>query len=297
MLATERRKRHDLYKRGFMKKFVVAALAAQVIAASSGAFAQTSDFPAAVISDVRGAVLDTETMETLKRKRGPKKGVKEELENLSLRVAAVRQEALRVGAQSGLAKRYEAITTYLDANENRLNVLYNFAPFVDGKILLPAVSKNQDTFTLDAEDGTATMVRTSYTISQEAQIISSPPTWRDYLYQEFEMPEESHSSVLPVGPKEIKVWEEGIVEGWKAGITMADEVFSDRLADLTKNIEERYRYQLLLNQGVVTAPVAGVDRRSITYDGRTINVGETVYSVEQPVNYTASPEWKPVWTR
>lgn len=280
-----------------MKKLVMAIAAAPLFMTSAAALAQTSDFPQAVITDVRGAILDTQALGDLKKLRGTKKAVKDELENLSLRVAAIRQEALRVGAQSGLAKRYEAITTYLDANDNRLNVVYNFAPFVDGKILLPAVAKNQDTFVLDSEDGTATVVRSSYTISEEAKIISNPPTWRDFLYQTFEEPEEPHSSVLPQNPKEVKVWEESVEEGWLAGITMADEVFSDRLADLTKSLEERYRYQLLLNQGVVTAPIAGVDRRSITYDGRTLNVGETVYSVEQPVNYTASPEWRPVWTR
>lgn len=254
-------------------------------------------FPVATANDIRGASTDTKLLVELKKMRSTRKMVKDELSNDSLRFTAVRQEGLRVGAQAGLSSRYEALTKYMAANESRMNVTFNFAPFIDGKMLMPAVSKMQDTFTLDESGEQATVVRNSYTISEEARIISNPPNWRDYLWQTFEPPKESHYSILPNTPSEVAVWQEAVDEGWRAGIIMADEIFSDRLAELTKAIEDRYRYQLLLNQKVVQAPVLGVDRRTITYNGRTLNVGETIYTVEQPVNYTASPSWRPVWTK
>lgn len=280
------------------KKLYAVTLAVTALAASiSAAHAQDDIFPTAVISDARGALTSTNELIKLKRKRSTKKAIKDELDNSGMRVSSVRQEGLRIGAQTGLSKRYTAIVKYLEANENRLNVLYNFAPFVDGKLLLPAVAKMQDTFALDESTGEATTIRNSYTISEEARIIANVPTWRDYLVQDFGMPEDPHYSILPSNDIEAAAWEEALDEGWLAGITMADEIFSDHVAQLTKTLEERYRYQLLLNQGVVSAPVLGVDRRSISYNGRTLNVGETIYSVEQPVNYTATPNWRPVWTR
>lgn len=280
----------------FMKNFVRAVALIAPFAAGNSA-ASASDMPVGVISDVRRAVIDERALGDLKRKRAAKKAIADEVVGTSLRTAAIRQEALRVGAQTGLSMRYQAIIGYLDQNESRLNVLFNFAPFVDGKLLMPAVSKMQDTFSVNEDSGSATIIRNSYTITEEARIISNAPTWRDYLYQVYDMPEESHYSVLPATPTEIAAWESSVEEGWKAGITMADEVFSDRLASLSKSLEDRYRYQLLLNQGVVTKPVVGVDARTITYNGRTLNVGETIYTVEQPANYTASPSWRPVWTK
>lgn len=278
------------------KSFCIAALVLPVLAISQPAAADDF-FPMATVNDIRGAATDTKLLVELKKKRSTRKMAKDELSNDNLRFTAVRQEALRVGAQAGLSSRYSALTEYMAFNESRMNVTYNFAPFIDGKMLMPAVSKMQDTFTLDESGSQATVVRNSYTISEEARIISNPPTWRDYLWQTYEPPEESHYSILPNSTAEVEAWQEAVEEGWRAGIIMADEIYSDRLAELTKAIEDRYRYQLLLNQKVVQAPVLGVDRRTITYNGRTLNVGETIYTVEQPVNYTASPSWRPIWSR
>lgn len=254
------------------------------------------DMPVADIQSVYVAQASSAYLNELKRMKGfGAEAMRDDTITSGLRLTAIRQEGLKVGGQGGLSVRYGEIVSYLDANESRLNVIFSFAPFVDGKLLLPAIASEQGRVKL--EGGNATVIKSSYTITDEAKIIASVPTWRDYLYQEYARPAKPHHSILPKTKAEQVAWERAVEEGWNGGLVMADEIFSDRLAALTKSVEDRYRYKTLLQQRVVAAPKVDVSTNAITYNGRSMNVGEVLYSVSTPVNYTASPTWRAVWSK
>lgn len=213
-----------------------------------------------------------------------------------LRFRSMRQEALRLGAQTGLAERYSMIMEYLGKNETRANVIFSFASFVNGgNLLVPAVHQAQNQFRLEGDS--AVVVSNSYTIAEEARIISSAPTWRDWLYQEYAKPEKPHHSLLPKTPNEIKVWEEATRQGYRAGVMQADDIYSDRLHELTRSVEGRYLYRLLEDKKMIQPSSLRVERNNITYNGRTMDIGEVIYSVESKANYISGDNWKPVWTR
>lgn len=215
-----------------------------------------------------------------------------------VRINAIRQEALRVGAQSGLAHRYSMITEYLDKQQSRLNVVFSFAGLVkDGRLLFPAIVESPNQFVMDSEKGEARVVRAAYTIESEARIISVVPTWRDYLWQRYEQPEMPHRSLLPRTDIEVAVWENTVKEGWAAGVSQGDRVYQDRLAALTKDVEGRHLYKTLEAQEVFSPAALRVEANRVTFNGRTMNVGEVIYSIDRPVNYTNAEGWKPIWTR
>jgi len=127
--------------------------------------------------------------------------------------------------------------------------------------------------------------------------VSSVPTWRDWLVQEYEAPEVPHSSLLPRTPSEIKVWEDAVREGWQAGVVQADGIYTDRLNDLTRSVEGRYLYRVLEQKKMIEPSLLKVERNKVTYNGRTMNIGEVIYSVQSRANYTSGENWKPVWSR
>ncbi|CAM5368396.1 hypothetical protein SSTU70S_05717 [Stutzerimonas stutzeri] len=215
-----------------------------------------------------------------------------------IRIKAIRQEALRLGAQTGLAHRYTMIMEYLDSVEPKLNVTFNFSGFVrDGRLLVPAVTEVTNQFKQDPESGEATVVRSAVTVEEEARIISVVPTWRDYLWQEYGYPEQPHASLLPRSPAEVKVWEDAVNEGWRAGVSQADLIYDDRLALLTKAVEGRHAYLMLENKKVFSPAALQITKNQITFNGRTVNVGEVIYTIDTPASYTSAQEWRPVWTR
>lgn len=228
-------------------------------------------------------------------------GVKKEIEGEGaggIRYKAIREEGQRLGAQTGLAYRYSMIMSYLEKVEPKLNVTFSFSGFVkDGRLLMPAVVEVPNQFVLDRESGEARVIRNAYTIEEEAKIISVVPTWRDYLWQRYSYPEKPHVSMLPRTEAEVKAWEDAIQTGWRAGVAQADEIYQDRLAMLTKAVEGRNLYKTLETQRMVEPAALQVVANQVTFNGRTMNVGEVIYAIGGQANYTAPKEWKPVWTR
>ncbi|MBA1280245.1 type IV secretory system conjugative DNA transfer family protein [Stutzerimonas stutzeri] len=215
-----------------------------------------------------------------------------------IRFKAIRQEGLRVGAQTGLAHRYGMIMEYMGGVEPKLNVIFSFNGFVkDGRLLMPAVVEVPNRFVRDEQSGEVRVIRNAYTIEEEARIVSVVPTWRDYLWQEYGYPEKPHKSLLPRTDVEVKAWEEAINEGWRAGVHQADTIYSDRLAQLTKAVEGRNLYKTLESKNMISPAALQTVANRVTFNGRTMNVGEIIYTINTPGNYTASESWRPVWTR
>lgn len=215
-----------------------------------------------------------------------------------IRFKAIRQEGLRVGAQTGLAHRYGMIMEYMSAVEPKLNVVFSFNGFVkDGRLLMPAVIEVPNRFDRDEQNGEVRVIRNAYTIEEEARIISVVPTWREYLWQEYGYPEKPHASLLPRTDAESKAWQEAITEGWRAGVSQADTIYNDRLAMLTKAVEGRNLYKTLESKKMISPAALQAVSNRVTFNGRTMNVGEIIYTINAPGNYTSSDSWRPVWTR
>ncbi|MEC4242098.1 type IV secretory system conjugative DNA transfer family protein [Pseudomonas sp. DSV-1] len=213
-----------------------------------------------------------------------------------LRTDALRQEGLRVGAQTALAYRYGMIMDYLEAVEPKLNVAFNFAQFVrDGHLLIPAITEVRDQYT--KENGLVHRVKAGYTVQEEAQVVSSVPTWRDYVYQRYEKPELPHEALFPRDDFETSEWKRSLLEGWNAGIYQADEMFKDRVNQLTKAVEGRHQYVTLESRAMFSPADLKVVNSQVTFQGRTMNVGEQIIGIGQLGNFTNSQTWAPIWTR
>lgn len=255
------------------------------------------DFPVANVS-IPAHLEAPAALVELKELRGGVEGAESEEGGTGLRFRAIRQEGLRVGAQTGLAHRYGMVMKYLGTVEPKINVIFSFNGFVkDGRLLMPAVVEVPNQFVKDEETSEVRVIRNAYTIEEEARIVSVVPTWRDYLWQEYTYPEKPHTSLLPRTPAESKAWQEAVTEGWRAGVQQADTIYSDRLAMLTKAVEGRNLYKTLESKQMVSPAALQVVSNRVTFNGRTMNVGEMIFTINNPSNYTASKNWRPVWTR
>lgn len=215
-----------------------------------------------------------------------------------IRIRAIRQEALRLGAQTGLAERYSMIMEFMDKTEHRLNVTFNFSGFVrDGRLLVPAIAETTSRLTANHDDGSLTHVSKTYTIEEEARLVTSIPTWRDYLFQVYQYPEKPHHSLLPRNKKEEEVWKSAVIEGWGAGVNQADMIYQDRMNRLTKAVEGRHLYRTLEAKNVISPAALQIQENKITFNGRSMNIGEVIYNVSNPSEFKASEGWEPVWTK
>ena len=162
-------------------------------------------------------------------------------------------------------------------------------------MLVPAIVKVENSYQMDG--GKATETKVSYTIGEEAKVVSTAPTWREYLWREYPYPEAPHRSLLPRTKAEVETWKKSLREGWKGGVYQADENFYDGMSRLTLAVEGRHLYTTLEQQGIFSPASLKIESSRVTFNGRTMNVGETIYSVGTPVQFQGSGEWRPMWTR
>ena len=215
----------------------------------------------------------------------------------NVRQAALDLQAISSGSSAGLKWRYDQIMdTLLEPNAKYLDRIFNFSRFMaDGKIYLPAVRVAQDDISFGDEK--QTLVRVSYTVSEKAILRSSAPTFRDYLYLDFTDSDDPHHVLLPKNKAEETVWKEKIKEGFLMGVEQANDMYKDQLAEMRSDYLDRQNYLNLVAKNMISQPSILVQKNGITFNGRTMNVGEVVYQMSGEAGYLEESNWRSAWEK
>lgn len=213
----------------------------------------------------------------------------------SIRLQAIQETALSVGARSGLAHRSNQLNAILLKDAKTLDRAFNFVPLMlEHNVAPPILVEGLDTMNL-ADDMSIRIADRSYTIMQQARFVTAAPNWRSYLWMGFDKPEAPDRSLLPRDRSEDKVWRCFIEIGWKKGIKQANIIYSENLNRLRRDYQGMLMYRRLLAQNMVSTPfVAKVDL-GITTENNSMRINDQVLRI------TALPQlqgngttWNPV---
>jgi defect-in-organelle-trafficking protein DotC len=214
----------------------------------------------------------------------------------SLRIQAIQDIALSLGAQSGLAWRSEEIDRNLEKHGTELDNVYNFhALLLPHSVLPPVLEEGRQTLNL-SDPNTIRLSDRSYTIISQARFVTQPPNWRDYLWQSFTKPETPNFTLLPQTKKEKAVWIEYVGRGWKQGITQSDTIYTLNLARLTRDMNGMIIYRKLLAQGMVSPPFVATTKLGVTgtSDGTGLRINDQILRITALPNLqTDTSGWQP----
>jgi len=214
-----------------------------------------------------------------------------------IRQQALRETALSIGAQGGLAKRSREINNILDSSEKQLSRVFNFAGLMLPNNVLPPVLEESDaSLTLTSPDALNLSDHT-YRIIKQARFVTAPPTWRDYLWLDYKKPPLPDTTLLPRNKQERDLWKKYVDIGFQQGLNQANNIYATSLASLKRDYEGMMLYRKLLTNHMVSEPF--VDTASM---GVTSNTDRTEMRInEQVLQITAVPhldanskQWKPV---
>jgi defect-in-organelle-trafficking protein DotC len=213
----------------------------------------------------------------------------------SMRVKALQDTALSLGAQGGLAWASEKINAQLEKDKKYLESTYNFSGMMLSHGVLPPVLVEGD-FTLNlADPNTIRVADKNYKIIQQAQFVTTPPNWREYLWQSYSKPELPHKFLLPRDKEEGIIWAKAIHTGWEKGVQQAYEIFHQNLARLKRDYQGMILYRKLLQQHMVSAPYVSRTELGVTGDGTNMNINDQVLRItELPQLQTDSQGWKAI---
>ncbi len=239
---------------------------------------------------------NTESLEGLKtmayaRKPAAKRDTK--AKTGKIREMALREIALSLGAQSGLAYRAKNIDDALLKQTRNLDTIFDFNSItLEHNVLPPVLVEGRHTLNL-ADAQTIRISDRTYKVSKQAHFITTPPNWRQYLWLDYKKPEYPHASLLPNTPEERKVWCMYIDKGWQDGMDQANTILEESIARIKEDFTGMILYRKLLSMNMVSPPYVSNTDLGVTGDSQEIHIDDRVLRITAlPALNVNSEEWR-----
>lgn len=215
----------------------------------------------------------------------------------NIRLAALRETAMTVGAQGALAWRAIHIDQALQQESNYLDNIFDFNQLLlNHDVLPPVLSEADDSLNLDNDD-TIRLADHTYQIVSPARFVTAAPTWRTYLWLDYKKPSMPDTSLLPKNKAEAQVWNYYLRQGWQQGLVQANEIFSDNLNRLKRDFTGMVLYRKLLAQNMVSSPYVAQTNLGVTGNANHLSIGDRILRITaQSKLQTNASKWSPVLT-
>lgn len=215
-----------------------------------------------------------------------------------IRINALRDIAMSVGAQGGLSYSANVINQHLDHDATYLESIFNFNTLLlSHGVLPPVLEEGTNTFNQENTE-TIRVADHTYKIIAKARFATTPPNWREYLWMNYPKPALPDKTLLPKTDEEQMIWQKGITQGWKLGIEQAKNIFQQNLARMKRDLNGMMLYRKLLQHHMISAPFVAKTELGITGDQDALRVNDQVLRiVQQPQLQTDGKDWKAIVVR
>ncbi len=212
------------------------------------------------------------------------------------REQAIRETAISVGAQSGLAKQTKIINATLTKHSKKLDHIFNFQQMLlEDNILCPVLIASKDNFNIDPNGESLRIADRAYLILKQAKFVTTAPNWRNYLWLEHLPPQKPDNALLPISRQERKTWKEATTRGWNYGIKQANSMFKNNLNKLAQDFQGMILYKVLLARSMVSTPHVGLTTLGITGNSNEMRVNDQVLRITAMPGLKLNPEeWNTV---
>lgn len=212
-----------------------------------------------------------------------------------LRITSLKDTALTIGAQGGLAWASEQMNVRLESDHKYLDTIFNFYALVlNHGVMPPVLEEGNNTLNL-ADPNTIRVSDKTYRIIRQAYFATTPPNWREYLWLNYPKPELPDKSLLPRSKLELIVWRKAVREGWEKGIAQGYSIFRQNLARLKRDYRGMLLYRRLLEQKMISPPFVSRTELGVTGDGTDMHINDQVLRiVELPKLQTNSRRWNAI---
>jgi defect-in-organelle-trafficking protein DotC len=212
-----------------------------------------------------------------------------------IRRIALHDTGMSISARCALAWRAKQINAELLTKVALLDHSFNFNNLIlDNNVLPPVLMEGREVLNLAGPDVIRLADRV-YRIETQAHFVTTPPTWRDYLWMNYPQPDIPDRSLLPRNAKEREIWLEAIHLGWEEGVRQANAIFDENVARLRRDYAGMILYRKLYAQHMVSAPFVATTNLGVTGGGANMRVNDKVLRITAlPSLLPNSNTWRPV---
>lgn len=213
----------------------------------------------------------------------------------ALRVKSLKDSAMSIGAQGGLAWASSQMNVKLTDDSKYLDSIYNFnAMVLSHGVMPPVLEQGDNSLNLD-DPNTIRVADRTYKIIKQAYFATTPPNWREYLWASYTKPELPDKTLLPKNKEEQKIWREGIHSGWEKGVEQSYSIFQQNLARLKRDFNGMILYRKLLQEKMISPPFVSRTELGVTGNGTDMRINDQVLRiVALPKLQTNSKGWQAI---
>jgi defect-in-organelle-trafficking protein DotC len=210
-----------------------------------------------------------------------------------IREMALKEIALSLGAQAGLAWRAKTIDEDLAKQSRNLDIIYDFnSLLLEHNILPPVLLEGRNTLNLADAQSIRISDRT-YKVSKQAHFVTTPPNWHQYLWLDYVKPDYPNITLLPKTKSEKQLWCIYVARGWKQGIEQANIILEENIARIKEDFAGMILYRKLLAMNMVSPPYVSNTDLGVTGDGDEIHIDDRVLRITAlPALNINSNEWR-----
>ena len=133
----------------------------------------------------------------------------------------------------------------------------------------------------------------NFKIEAPARMVSTYPTWRDYLKLNIKPADLPSANFMPKTAREKRLWDATIKEGWEIGQKQASEMWNSSFATLNRDYEGMILYKQLLMQGAITPTVVATANLGVTGNGTEMSVNHRVVRITNHAEFNNNQNnWK-----
>ena len=213
----------------------------------------------------------------------------------SMRLSAIRETATHLGASGALAYRSVQINCALNKEAYYLDHTFNFNRILLPHHVLPPVIVEANNSLKLSDPTTIRGDQKTYRIIKPARFITTPPTWRDYLFMNYPKPTLPDNSLLPTNKTEAIAWNTFLKQGWKQGTEQANEIFQENMDRLKQDYKGMITFRKLLSEHMVSAPYVSHAKIGITGNATELRIDDQITRIVSPAQLQPdSKKWQAI---
>jgi defect-in-organelle-trafficking protein DotC len=236
---------------------------------------------------------DTDSLAGLQAMANTTVKQKQKRQSGKFRQMALKETALSLGAQAGLAWRARVIDEQLTKQTRTLDTIYDFNTLIlEHNILPPVLLEGRNTLNL-ADAQSIRVADRIYRVAKQSHFVTTPPTWRQYLWLDYVKPDYPNYTMLPKTKVEKQVWCIYTAKGWKKGVEQANIILEENIARIKEDFGGMILYRKLLAMNMVSPPYVSHTDLGITGDGNELRIDDRVLRITAlPALNINSSEWR-----
>lgn len=202
----------------------------------------------------------------------------------SLKAQTLREAAGTIAFQKAVSLGYARYVSACKKRALELDRIFNFRSLLmEGRVLPPVIRSLSHATTLSSPNE-ARFVEQAFRIVKPTRMVSTSPTWRDYIETEFAA-FEAGPDLLPADEEEAGAWQEGAREGWSEGLKQARDLFDTKFAELVSDFRGMLEFRMLAQRGMVSMPQIARGDLGIRAGDRVLHVNESVFRITLPASF------------